>query len=143
MKKKSTRMQPLKRVAESKEHRAATELGMAQQQLQTQVNRLAELENYRNEYFSRFRQTGQNGVAVETLQSFRHFLDKLETAVEQQKLAVRSAGELVDQCKRRWFTSRDNVKIYSNVINRFFDQEHKQEEKHEQKESDDRAQRSS
>jgi flagellar FliJ protein len=143
VKKKSTRMQPLKRVAESKEQHAATELGRAQQQLQSQINRLKELENYKNEYFNRFQQTGQSGVAVETLQRFRSFLDKLEIAVEQQKLAVKTAGDLVAKCKLQWFTSRDKVKIYDNVISRFVDQEHKQEEKHEQKESDDRAQRSS
>jgi flagellar FliJ protein len=136
-------MQPLKRVAESKEQRAAIDLGQAQQQLQSQINRLKELENYRDEYFSRFQQTGQNGVAVETLLSFRSFLDNLEIALEQQKQAVKTANELVQRCQRQWFTSRDNVKIYDNVIVRFVDQENKQEEKHEQKESDDRSQRSS
>lgn len=136
-------MQPLKRVAESKEQRAAIDLGRAQQQLQSQINRLQELETYREEYFNRFQQTGQNGVDVETLLSFRNFLDNLETALEQQKQAVKTASELVERCQRQWFTSRDKVKIYDNVIERFVDQEHKQEEKHEQKESDDRSQRSS
>lgn len=136
-------MQPLRRVAESKEQQAATELGRAQQQLQSQINRLNELLNYKNEYLSKFQQTGQNGIAVDRLQSFRSFLEKLELAVEQQKQAVKTAGELVDKRKHQWFTSRDKVKIFDNVINKIVDQEHKQEEKQEQKESDDRAQRSS
>jgi flagellar FliJ protein len=141
--KKSRRMQPLRRVAESKEQQAATELGQAQQQLQNQINRLSELQNYKNEYLFRFQQSGQNGIAVDRLQSFRSFLDKLDLAVEQQKQAVKIAGELVDKRKRQWFSSRDKVKIFDNVISKIVDQEHKQEEKQEQKESDDRAQHSS
>lgn len=134
-------MQPLRRVAESKEQRAATELGKAQQQLQAQINRLKELENYKNEYFSQFQQAGQSGVSIDKLQSFRSFLDKLETALEQQKHAVKTAGDLVDVRKRQWFTCRDKVKVFNKVITRFVDQEHKQEEHHEQKESDERGQR--
>ena len=136
-------MQPLQRVAESKEQQAATELGRAQQQLQSQINRLNELLTYKDEYLCRYRQTGQNGISVDRLQSFRSFLAKLEVAVEQQKQAVKIAGELVDKRKHQWFSSRDKVKIFDNVINKIVDQELKQEEKQEQKESDDRAQRSS
>ncbi|KPJ96325.1 MAG: hypothetical protein AMJ53_01015 [Gammaproteobacteria bacterium SG8_11] len=141
--KKSRRMQPLKRVAESKEQRAATELGHAQQHLKNQIDRLNELLNYKSEYLSRFQQSGQNGISVDRLQSFRSFLQNLELAVEQQQQAVRMAGELVDKRKRQWFTSRDKVKVFDNVISKIADQEIKQEEKQEQKESDDRAQRSS
>jgi flagellar FliJ protein len=141
--KKSRRMRPLRRVAESKEQQAATELGQAQQQLQAQINRLNELQNYKDEYLGRYQQTGQNGISVDRLQSFRSFLDKLELAVEQQKQAVKIAEELVDKRKRQWFSSRDKVKIFDNVISRIVDQELQKEEKQEQKESDDRAQRSS
>lgn len=136
-------MQPLRRVAESKEQKAASELGQAQQQLQSQINRLNELLNYKDEYLGRYRQSGQNGIAVDKLQSFHSFLEKLELAVEQQKQAVKVAEELVAKRKRHWFSSRDKVKIYDNVITKIVDQELRQEEKKEQKESDDRAQRSS
>lgn len=141
--KKSKRMQPLLRVAESKEQTAATELGQAQNNLQMQIDRLRELENYQNEYLSRFQQTGQAGISMSTLQSYRSFLSKLEAAVEQQKQAVKTAKELVDRRKKQWFASRDQVKIYNNVITRYVDDEIKQEEKLEQKESDERSQRSS
>ncbi|WP_455209592.1 flagellar export protein FliJ [Kaarinaea lacus] len=141
--KKSRRMQPLRRVAESKEQQAATELGRAQQQLQNQIDRLNELLNYKTEYLTQFQQTGQNGMPVDRLQSFRSFLEKLDIAVEQQKQAVKIAGELVDKRKYQWFSSRDKVKIFDNVISKIVEQEHKQEDKQEQKDSDDRAQRSS
>ncbi len=141
--KKSRRMQPLRRVAESKEQQAATELGQAQQQLQSQINRLNELLTYKDEYLGRFQQTGQNGISMDRLQSFRSFLDKLELAVEQQKQAVKIAEQLVEKRKHQWFSSRDKVKIFDNVISKIVDQELQQEQKQEQKESDDRAQRSS
>lgn len=141
--KKSRRMEPLRRVAESKEQQAATELGRAQQQLQSQINRLNELLNYKNEYLTNFQQIGQNGISVDRLQSFRSFMDKLELAVEQQKQAVKIASDLVDKCKHQWFYSRDKVKIFNNVVTKFVDQERKQEAKQEQKELDDKTQRSS
>ena len=136
-------MQPLRRVAESKEQRAAAELGRAQQHLQTQLARLQEIQNYQQEYLSRFEQAGMNGIAADKLLSFRNFLEKLDTAVEQQQQAVNTANDVVDQRKRQWFSSRDKVKIFNKVISNFVDQEFSQEQKQEQKETDEKAQRSS
>ena len=139
--KKSKRIQPIIRVAESKEQKAATELGRAQNQLQEQLNRLQDLQNYRKEYQGRLQEAGRNGISVPKLQSFRGFLEKLETAVEQQKQAVKIAEELVARRKQQWFASRDKVKIYNKVATKYVNAELKQEEKQEQKDSDERAQR--
>ncbi len=141
MKKKSARMRPLRRVAESREQLAATELCRAQQQLQVQLDRLKEMENYQTEYFTLFRQSGQGGIPIDKLRGFRSFLDKLETAVRQQKQIVKTAGEQVEELRRQWFSSRDKVKIFDNAISRLAGREQELEEKQEQKESDDRAQR--
>ena len=141
--KKSKRMQPVLRVAETKEQRAAIELGKAQNNLQTQMHRLSELQNYQSEYLSRFQQSGQNGMDINTMQSFRSFLAKLAAAVEQQLQTVKIARDVVEKRKQQWFATRGRVKIYTNVITRFVNDENKQEEKREQKETDERAQRSS
>ena len=139
--KKSKRIQPIIRVAESKEQRAAVELGRAQNQLQEQVKRLQDLQSYQQEYRTRLQETGRNGISISKLQSFRSFLDKLEIALVQQKQAVTMAEELVASRKQQWFASRDKVKIYNNVATKYVNAELRQEEKQEQKDSDERAQR--
>ena len=141
--KKSKRIKPIIRIAESKEQKAATELGRAQNQLQEQLNRLQDLFNYRQEYHARFEQTGRMGVSIQTLHGFRSFLEKLETAIEQQQQSVKMAQDLVQRRKQQWFATRDKVKIYNNVADKYLSAETKQEEQQEQKDSDERAQRSS
>ncbi|WP_455203256.1 flagellar export protein FliJ [Kaarinaea lacus] len=139
--KKSQRMQPIRKVAVSKEQQAASALGEAQNQLQMQLQRLQELRDYQKDYASQFQQTGANGMDVASLMSFRSFLQQLEQAIEQQKQAVDAANALVDQRKKSWLASRGQVKIYDNVISRYHQEEIQQQDKKEQKESDDRAQR--
>jgi flagellar FliJ protein len=139
--KKSKRIKPIIRIAESKEQHAAIELGRAQNQLQEQFNRLQDLLNYQQEYCARYEETGRSGVSIHKLQSFRSFLDKLEVAIEQQKQAVKLAEELVQKRKQQWFASRDKVKMYNKVSSNFVKAETKQEEKQEQKDTDERAQR--
>lgn len=139
--KKSQRMQPIRKVAVSKEQQAASALGEAQNQLQMQLQRLQELRDYQKDYASQFQQTGANGMDVASLMSFRSFLQQLEQAIEQQKQAVDAANALVDQRKKSWLASRGKVKIYDNVISRYHQEEIQQQDKKEQKESDDRAQR--
>jgi flagellar FliJ protein len=139
--KKSKRIRPIIRVAESREQKAATELGRAQAQLREQLNRLQDLINYQSEYRARYEQTGRQGVSIQTLHSFNRFLAQLETAIEQQKQAVTTAQDLVSSRRQNWFASRDKVKIYSNVADNYISAENKQEEQQEQKDSDERAQR--
>ena len=139
--KKSKRMQPILRIAESKEKRAAIALGEAQSQLQMHIARLQELQNYQNEYINRFQQNGQNGVEISMVLSFKSFLEKLNQAIEQQKETVATANQLVENCKQHWFASRGQVKMYNNVITRFQSEETEALEKQEQKDLDERAQR--
>lgn len=134
-------MQPILRIAESKEKRAAVALGEAQSQLQMHVARLQELQNYQNEYINRFQQNGQNGVEITMVLSFKSFLEKLNQAIEQQKESVAAANQLVNNCKQHWFDSRGQVKMYNNVISRYQTEEAEALEKQEQKDLDERAQR--
>lgn len=139
--KKSKRIKPIIRLAESREQQAATELGQAQNRLQEQVNRLQDLLNYQQEYRAQYEQTGRMGVSINTLNGYHSFLQKLDSAVEQQKQAVKSAQDLVLRRKQQWFASRDKLKIYNNVSDKYRVAESKQEEQQEQKDSDERAQR--
>jgi len=139
--KKSKRIKPIIRIAENSEHKAAIELGRAQSQLRENLNRLQELLSYEQEYRARFEDTGRRGVSIQTLHGFRSFLEKLETAIEQQKQAVKVAQDLVTHQQKKWFASRDKLKIYGNVEDKFLSEEIRQEERQEQNESDERAQR--
>ena len=55
---KSKRLEPVARIAENRERRAATELAKARQRLEEQEARLRELTSYRDDYSRRFQEAG-------------------------------------------------------------------------------------
>ena len=139
--KKSKRFQSVIKVASAHERQAATALGDAQASLESQVARLEELLRYQEEYQLQFQRAGSLGVEARRIQDYRLFLDKLRQAIRQQQNMVEAAQRLVEERKQQWFRSRGKLKTYGNVMERFQTEERRQEDKREQKETDERAQR--
>jgi flagellar FliJ protein len=139
--KKSKRMQPILRVAESRQQQAAAAVGEAQSHLNMQQARLEELQNYYAEYVANMQQQMRVGAPITKVQGFKGFLVKLDQAIEQQKQSVQAAHQQLQQRKQVWMASRGQVKMYNNVISRFRAKELQAAEHREQKETDERAQR--
>jgi flagellar FliJ protein len=139
--KKSKRFQSVIKIASAHERQAATALGEAQAALQSQMARLEELLRYQEEYRLQFQRTGSLGVDARRIEDYCVFLDKLRQAIRQQQDMVEAAQQAVDERKQAWFSSRGKLKTYDNVMERFQTEERRQEDKREQKETDERAQR--
>lgn len=134
-------MRPIVHVAENRQQEAARRLGEARGELVRREQQLEELKRYREEYAQRFTREGGGGFTTGALLSYRRFLAQLNTAVEQQEVVVAQAREVVRRRITDWQAARSRLQAMEKAVERLRDEELEQEERAEQGESDERAQR--
>lgn len=140
---KSERLKPVIKVAESRERAAAKTLGEAQKIAQQRKKRLDELTSYRSDYCTRFNNTQHAARPAAMMADFRVFLSRLDDAIiQQQKLLDASLRDVEDK-KQRWLVERTKTKALDKVSIRLRTQERRDAEQKEQKDTDERAQRTS
>ena len=137
----SKRFQPVRRVAQSREHTAARELGDSQRRMQQQEARLEELKRYHNEYLERFRDAAQVGISAPQRPDYQAFLNKLSQAIREQEKIVRFSHQECSNKKETWQQKRVRSQALGKVMERFQTAERRAEDTREQKEQDERNQR--
>lgn len=139
---RSERMAPVQRVFKDAERDRARELGDAQRRLADAETRLAELRAYQSDYQGAFRKRAEDGTSIRALRDFQAFLARLEEALRQQEQVVASAREQAAGSRRTWQGAARQVKAVGSMVDRWQSAEMQAGERREQKESDERAQRS-
>ena len=139
--KKSKRLQPVVKVAESREQQAARALGQAQSRQADAEQRLAELQGYREDYIARFHAAGARGMGAVRMEDYQKFLHKLAMAIEQQKQVIAQAQQVVEEKRRLWHVSRSKKQMLGNVVSRYQAEEQRLADRKEQGELDERSQR--
>jgi len=137
----SKRFRPVQRVAQSREQKAARELGNSQRRAQDQEGRLEELKGYHQEYLERFENAASSGISASQLQEYRAFISKLELAIREQEKIVSASHRECSSRKQVWQRKRTQTEALGKVMGRFESEERKDSDKREQKETDDRDQR--
>ena len=140
---RSKRMQPVQQLAQSREQKAVQKLGQSQQYLQAQQARLEELRAYRDQYAREFEASGGAGLGATRMHDYRIFLNRLGEAIHQQETLIAQCCARHEQTRRQWLESRGQSQAVDKLVDRYRLEEGKQLERTEQKEQDDRAQRSS
>lgn len=138
---RSKRMQPVQRVAHSREEEAMHKLGQSQQFLDAQTTRLEELRSYREQYSGEFAASGETGLDAVRLRDYRAFLGRLSEAIQQQESLLAQYRMQHEQTRQQWVESRSHSQAIDKVVDRYRRQEGQQRERREQREHDDRAQR--
>jgi len=141
MKQQSERLQPICDFKKRQEEDAAKKLAEATQALAQQKQRLVELEGYRAEYCQQFTEIGGKGISAQKLREYQGFMTKLNTVVDQQKMAIEKLSQDHEQTKRQWLAARNRSKALNNVQSKYHEREQQLEEKKLQKEQDDRSNR--
>lgn len=139
--KKSRRLQPVVKVAESREQQAARALGDAQTTLSEAEQRLAELKGYREDYIARFHSAGAAGMAAAQMEDYRQFLHKLSLAIDQQGQVIVRAASVVEEKRQGWHVSRSKAQMLDTVVSRYQSEEQRVVDRKEQGEQDERSQR--
>lgn len=139
---RSKRLQPVQQITETREKEAARALGECQQQLAQLQQQLTELERYREEYRGHYQQSGNAGITAQRLLQLQQFLAKIDQAIEQQQQAIINGEAQCEVKKQLWFQARGRTQALDKVAERYRDDERQQQNRREQKENDEFAQRS-
>jgi flagellar FliJ protein len=134
---RSKRMQPVVNVTANREREAAQRLGEGQQRVQAAEQRLEDLIHYREEYTQQFASGGSLNTA--RLQDYRIFLDRLNQAVDQQHQQVTLARQECAGLRQRWMALHTRAQALDKVVERYRGEERSDQEKRDQKESDQHA----
>ena len=140
---KSQRLQPLVKVAESNEQKAAKVMAEAVALLNQHRNRLESLRQYRDDYVRRFAEAGAAGMPASQLIDYRAFISRLDNAIRDQEKIIDQHVQVVEDKKRVWLLTRSRTQSIDKAVDRFRRQEQRASDKREQRELDDGATRNS
>jgi flagellar protein FliJ len=136
---RAKRLAPVQKVMESTERERAGRMGLAQRRVAEAEAKLAELERYHADYAQNFNQRASLGIASAGLRDYQTFLARLVEAVHQQRrILVRTQVDL-EADRRNWQEAARRVAAVGTVVERWRDDERREADQREQRESDERA----
>lgn len=138
---KSQRMNPLLKLAARDEEQAARALGASQQTMQAQQQQLELLLSYRQEYAERMQHHGARGMSVTQMQGYQAFLARLDEGIREQQHVLRRAQQEYEQQRHVWQQSHIRTQSLDKVKLRYLAEEVRVQDRKEQKDTDERAQR--
>ena len=138
---RSKRMQPVQELMEDAEKRLARTLAGSEKRLHESESKLGELERYLGEYQKQFTQRVGQGIGVLELRDYQAFLARLNDAIRQQRGVVQRAAAERDVERTRWQEAARRAKAIDHVVDQWQLQERRAEDRREQIEIDERAQR--
>lgn len=138
---RAKRIEPVKGIAENAERQLAVSLVACEQRVSEAQAKLLELERYRQEYQQQFTQRVGGGMGVTNLRDYQAFIARLGEAVRQQQAIVQRACAQRDAERRRWQDAARKSRAIGHVISKWQADEQRIQEQHEQRSSDERAQR--
>jgi flagellar protein FliJ len=136
----SKRLTPIVGLAERKEETEAREMGHKQTDLAVSQDQLASLTAMRNGYIDNFQASGTL-VSASRLKEFRSFMNKLDKAIIQQQSSVQTSAVALDYQRQNWIQAHTRKRSLEKVVDNRKLSEMKHQEKLEQKEMDEHAQR--
>jgi flagellar FliJ protein len=128
-------------LADEAERNCAAQLASAQGRLAEAEHRCVELKRYLGEYQNMFQRRATAGMGVSGMRDYQTFIARLGEAVRQQD---RQVAQLQSECERaraRWLEAAARKSAVRKVIANVRSEDQKLEERRNQKESDERAQR--
>lgn len=136
--KKSKRMQLLVDLAKRKEEAVASQLARDKAKVAEDLRKLTELKEYAEQYES---ERNLLGLSAYLTTNYQHFTQRVQQAVQQQEAAVGRAQQQADMTMRRWLQARSKTQSMDYLKDKNVTLERIQEEKQEQRQSDEFAMR--
>ena len=138
--KKSQRLEPVITVAKNREQKAAQAAVESQRILAKNEAKLAELLAYRQEYEKRFEDVGRDGMEINRLNEFRHFLSRLNEAITTQRELIKVKKSEHDKKNLTWTQTRVKHKSIDKIATRHRAEELRDDDCRQQDDSDERSQ---
>ena len=138
---KSKRLKPVSEIADAKERDAARYMGAQQEVLDRHKNKLTELIKYRAEYAEKMVAAGGSGISAGQMQDYSSFIRRLDEAIVFQRSQIELAVRQLEIKQREWRVTHTRSEALNKVVSRYQTAEVREQDKREQNESDERAQR--
>jgi flagellar FliJ protein len=121
---------------------AAKRLGIAIRSAEEMEKKLSMLLGYRDEYAARFQNSLTNGLSAMDYRNFQQFLDKLDTAIAGQEVIVLNAKRQIEEERKLWQECEKKRLSYDTLADRQEKEKQLQENRRDQKQTDEHAARS-
>ncbi|GGI16352.1 MAG: flagellar export protein FliJ [Oxalicibacterium faecigallinarum] len=120
---------------------AAKRLGVAMKGVEDAEQKLALLNQYRDDYMVRFQNNLSAGLSAMAYANYQQFIGKLDQAIQSQQLVVRDAKIRVDREKEHWQSCERKRMSYGTLADRAEKVQLAKENKRDQKQMDEHAAR--
>lgn len=130
-------------LAEKDAGNAAIRLGQARHAHDTAADKLAMLIQVRAEYSAQLADRMQQGATLASLRNFHQFLDKVDQAIVGQQDIVNAAALRTLTARGTWQDAKRGTQSYASLIKRAELRHAQQENRNEQKATDEFAARAS
>lgn len=134
-------LQPLLEIMQERADEATRKLGQLIAAEQSAKSRLELLEQYREEYNQRFRDSQQNGLTPLAWRNFQDFMARIDLAIEQQRQIVSNSNRDTVVGQTHWQEQNKRLKAIDTLSDRHQIAERLREGKQEQKQQDEYASR--
>jgi flagellar FliJ protein len=139
--KRSKRLQSVITLVQMTEQDSARKLAKTGQELTESERKLEALKASRLEYSQRFEAQSKTSISVPEIKMFHLFLQRLDEAITQLQAQCQVRQQVNEQSKQVWLQSRNKSRVLDNIAERYRKEEASSEQRREQDEMDDRAQR--
>lgn len=139
--KRAKRLQPVGQLMDELERESALRVAATQTRLTEAQKRCTELQRYLGEYREMFAQRAKAGMEVAGLRDYQVFIARLQEAVQAQQTVV---DQLAAECQTErevWSQAAARKAAVGKVIQQAHSDERRAEDRRQQREVDERAQR--
>ncbi|WMS87666.1 flagellar export protein FliJ [Pleionea litopenaei] len=129
MKPVSQRIEPVKKVAQQREQRAADQLNKTQTDYQSAQHKLHELVQYRTDYLAEFQYRAAKGMSGIQLQHYKSFLSQLDKAIAAQQQQILQLQTQVSQSRKQWQSQNQRTQAVNKYQDKLKQKERLQSER--------------
>lgn len=139
--KRAKRLEPVQHIVDDAQKRLALSVSALERRMLESEAKLDELQRYKGEYEQQFAQRAGQGIGVTDLRDYQAFLARLAEAIKQQTALVIRARAEHEAERIKWQDALKRAKALGHVVERWHAEERQVNERRDQRESDERAQR--
>ena len=121
---------------------ATNHLGQIRQSHTQAEEQLTMLLNYQREYRDKLNNTMTGGIAANTWQNYQQFIGTLEVAIDQHRRQLQQWDQRLNVAVNQWQDKQQRLNAYQTLQTRASEQQRSHENKMDQKQNDEFAQRS-
>jgi flagellar FliJ protein len=136
---KPFRLETVLELAQKDTEHASREVGRLQHHRNEADDKLATLAAYRENYYEQLMQSGGQGVDVTRLRNYAAFIDRLGSAIHQQRGTVQALDARLEESREVWLERQRREKSFDILKQRFIAEQKREAERKAQRENDEHA----